>query len=342
MFRAFWKRDEEPKPHAAGPAEAPTAAVSAASAPASAEAAADDPSAAGSGVEAALRRALDWRVRVLMTDLPADVQKSDGPALVELARHEEDAVLRQTPGAALEALSLARDPDTPLHKLTAVFERDPMLAQALLRVANSAWHRRDGDMLTSLPMSIQRIGQRGVQGVLTGALIQQSLCRPGGGYDDQVHRVWSHMQRTAPLARQLAPAFKVEPETAFMQALLHDVGKLVLFSHMTALRLSLKRELKLPEGFFRPLLWHLHEPLGGLAALRWEIGEPTAHVIGSHHRRPVPAEPDLETEVIYVAEALELARCNQARFDLAKLWQDGGLTADPGYVEAAIAQLPAA
>jgi len=124
--------------------------------------------------------------------------------------------------------------------------------------------------------------------------------------------------------------------------MLHDVGKLVLFSHMTTLRLSLKRELRLPEAFFRPLLWHLHEPLGGLAALRWEMGDATAHVIGGHHRRPVPERADLATEVIFVAEAVELARCNTTKLDLPQLWQDGGLTADPGAVEAAIATLPAA
>lgn len=293
-------------------------------------------------VEAQLRRALAWRVQVLTDGNPAEIQRSDGPALIEMAVRDDEAVVRQTPGAALEALALARDPDTPLHQLAAVFERDPMLAQALLRLANSAWHRREGDMLTSLPLAVQRIGQRGVQGVLAGSLIQQALCRPGGGYDEQVHRVWSHMQRTAPLARAIASAFRVDPETAFMHALLHDVGKLVLFSHMTSLRLSLKRELKLPEAFFRPLLWHLHEPLGGLAALRWEMGDATAHVIGGHHRRPVPERADLATEVIYVAEALELARCNATRLDLPQLWQDGGLTADQGAVEAAIAGLPAA
>ncbi len=340
MFRSLWKRMSGPETPASG--QPPEAAAIEARPEALAPPAASVPATEVTSVEPQLRRALDWRVKVLMADLSPEVQKSDGPALVELALRDEEAVLRQTPGAALEALMLARDVDTPVHKLTTVFEKDPMLAQALLRLANSAWHRRDSDMLTSLPMSVQRIGQRGVQGVLTAALIQQSLCRPGGGYDDQVHRVWSHMQRTAPLARTLARAFGVDPETAFMQALLHDVGKLVLFSHMTSLRLSVKRELKLPDTFFRPMLWHLHEPLGGLAALRWELGEQSAHVIGTHHRRPAPTKPELETEVLYVAEALELARCNGAKFDLPKLWQDGALTADQAEVEAAITQLPSA
>lgn len=338
MFRSLWKRVSRPAEPDEGSAHEPTLAE--APAPESPNAA---PTAAEPlGVDAQLRRALAWRVQVLMEGASTEVQRSDGPALVELAIRDEESHLRQTPGAALEALMLARDPDTPLHKLTAVFEKDPMLAQALLRLANSAWHRRDGDMLTSLPMAVQRIGQRGVQGVLTGALIQQSLCRPGGGYDEQVHRVWSHMQRTAPLARMLAKSFGVDPETAFMHALLHDVGKLVLFSHMTTLRLEHKRDLSLPGTFFRPLLWHLHEPLGGLAALRWEMGDTTAHVIGGHHRRPVPESAEKATEVIYVAEALELARCNAARFDMPKLWQEGGLTADPAEVEAAIANLPTA
>jgi len=225
MFKSLWNRVAGHTPPAADataaapplePAPVPVAApVRSASAPS------EEPT-----VEAQLRRALAWRVQVLTDGNPPEVLKSDGPALVELAVRDDEAVVRQTPGAALEALALARDPDTPLHQLSAVFEKDPMLAQALLRLANSAWHRREGDMLTSLPLAVQRIGQRGVQGVLAGSLIQQALCRPGGGYDEQVHRVWSHMQRTAPIARAIATAFRVDPETAFMHALLHDVGKL--------------------------------------------------------------------------------------------------------------------
>ena len=96
------------------------------------------------------------------------------------------------------------------------------------------------------------------------------------------------MQRTAPVARAIAPAFGVDAETAYSLALLHDVGKLVVFDHVSRLRHDHRRELKMPDLFFRQLLAHLHEPLGGLAVLRWDLGADAARAVAEHHRRPVP------------------------------------------------------
>jgi HD-like signal output (HDOD) protein len=278
-------------------------------------------------------------VQVLMQDLADEVRRSDAPELVERAVRDEEAALRQTPGAALEAMAMARDPDTPLARLEGVFQRDPMLAQSLLRSANSAFHRRDGEPTRSIPGAVQRVGTRGVQAVLAASIVQQSLCRPGSGYDGLVERVWTHMQRSAPIARVLAPAFATDPETAYLHALLHDVGKLVLFSHMTAMRTHHRRELRLPPAFFSALLWHLHEPVGGLAASRWGLGDETARVIGEHHRRPLPATPDPATEVVYAAEAIDLCSANNLRLDLDRIWREGGLTTDVAEVEARLPQL---
>ena len=279
-------------------------------------------------VEAALRRSLHWRAKVLMDGASHDARHSDAPELVEELTKAGEQIIRQPPDAAMRALNVARNPNSSLAQIVVLFEHDPMLVQALLRQANSVFYKRDGNPCNSVHAAVQRVGLKGVQGILMESMVQQMLCRPGGSYDALVQKVWSHMQRTAPIARALAPAFGVDGETAYSLALLHDVGKLLTFDHISSLRHKRRREVKMPDVFFRQLLWHLHEPLGGLAVLRWGMGVEAARAIAEHHRRPAPQSPDLMTECLYVSEAIELAHTNFTKLDWDVIWKNGEITTD--------------
>ena len=341
MFSQLWRRltgaREPDAPATSSPAPVTGVATATVSPPATNDAPAHtEPEVA---TEASLHRSLEWRARVLMEGASREAKASDGPELVEGLRTANDSVIRQPPQAAQRALLVANDPDSPVSRVTALFENDPMLAQGLLRQANSIFYRRDSAPCTSLNAGVQRVGMKGVQGVLMASMVQQMLCRPGGAYEALVQKVWSHMQRTAPVARAIAPAFGMDPESAYSLALLHDVGKLVIFDHITRLRHDHRRDVKLSESFLRDLLGHLHEPLGGLAVLRWDLGADAAHAVAEHHRRPLPATPDRVTECLYVAESVELAHTNFTKLDWEKIWEDGGITADAGAVQERLSHL---
>lgn len=289
--------------------------------------------------EPSLHRSLDWRCRVLNDGASQQIQQSDGPGLVEALRKADDSIIRQPPDAAMLALKIANNPDSPMNAIVSLFEGDPMLAQALLRQANSVYYRRGDAAVNSLNAAVQRVGVKAVQGVLMGSLVQSTLCRPGGAYDGLVTKVWTHMQRTAPLARGLARVFTVDAESAFSLALLHDVGKLVVFDHVSSLRHRERRELRIPDAYFRQMLWHVHEPLGGLAALRWGMGGEAAHAIAEHHRRPAPEQPDMMTECLFVSESIELCHSNFTKLDWDKIWLAGGITTDRGAVETRLREM---
>lgn len=333
MFSNFWKRlfgaarDSKPNTEAASVMPDPVVATvaPAVTAPScAAEPLRDD----AATVEAQLRRSLHWRSKVLMEGASKDAMASDGPALVEELTRADEGVIRQPPEAAQRALMVSRNPNSSLAQIVVLFEHDPMLVQALLRQANSVYYRRDGNPCNSVHAGVQRVGLKGVQDILMESMVQHMLCRPGGSYDALVQKVWTHMQRTAPLARALSPAFGVDGETAYSLALLHDVGKLLAFDHVSALRHKRRREIKMPDLFFRQILLHLHEPLGGLAALRWGIGADAARAISEHHRRPAPKQLDLMTECLYVSEAIELAHTNFTKLDWEKIWDTGEITTD--------------
>ena len=280
----------------------------------------------------ALWEIITERVNQLLAEIPESQTKSDAPTVFQMLADSLDTSIAQPPHAAQRALAVSRNPNSGVDELARLFASDPGLAQALLSHANSPFYSGLGDHCSSLASAIQRIGSSGVESVLLSSTVRGVMCRPGGRYDALVDQVWSHMVRTGPIARQIAPAFGVEPERAFSMALLHDAGKLVMFEQVSNYRKNQRREVTLSLHQLLSALKRLHEPIGGLAALRWGLEERAVRAIAHHHRDPVPHHHDALGEVIYLAEKLDLAAINGIPVDLDALWVHGGLSGDSSAV----------
>ncbi len=272
-----------------------------------------------------VRRALRTALERLEATLEPMERRGDALTFFERIAKSGEKTVRQPPAAAQRALDLLRR-DVAIPELVKLVEQDPVLAQSLLRFANSAANST-GAHSTSLAESIRRVGTQGLRSVILSSMVEGTLCRTGTAYDGMVRQVWEHMVRTAPIARLLAPGFGVVPDEAFTLALLHDVGKLVLFDRLGTLRAELRREVKLTPQFLPRLLVELHEVLGGAAALRWGLGKAAVAVVSSHHRRSDPLQPNLPAECVYVAERLDLAKNRGEGVNLVRWFEEGRLQA---------------
>ena len=244
--------------------------------------------------------------------------------------------LRRPPAAAQRAMSACRSDNVHVETLVEFLEGDPALTQAILARANSAYYSRGGPRCLSLRDAIVRQGRQSVHSVLVEQTMTTLVYTGTGPMRRMVDEVWSHMVRTAPVARDLAPVFGVEPEQAFALALLHDVGKLVVFDRIATLRTAERSELAISGETLSRTLRLLHEPLGGHCALGWDLGDDAARAIASHHRTADVA-PDKLTEVIWLAEQVDLARVRGQAIDLPALWSNGRLTGQLAGVEQLLA-----
>jgi len=276
---------------------------------------------AGTEVRRALRTALER----LESKLDPMERRGDALTLFERISKSGEKTVRQPPAAAQRAFDLLRR-DVAIPELVRLVEQDPMLAHSLLRFANSVTNST-GARTSSLSESIRRVGTQGLRSVILSSMVEGTLCRTGTAYDGMVRQVWDHMIRTAPIARTLAPAFGVVPDEAFTLALLHDVGKLVLFDRLGTLRAELRREVKLTPTVMPLLLRALHEILGGAAALRWGLGKGAVGVIAAHHRTADMVEPNLAAECVHVAERLDLAMVRHENVNLVRWFDEGRLGA---------------
>ncbi len=252
----------------------------------------------------------------------------DAAALLELAAKGPDEMIRRLPSAAQTSLALCDDPNLTRGQLAEKLSDDPSLVQSLLRCANSAAYGAGKAPVIGISQAIDRIGMAGTRSLIFSNAIDGVLSRPGGEFDAMASDVWQHMVRTAPLARTLAPLFAVDPDEAFSIALLHDVGKLVIFDRISVLRAKVRRDVKLTPGFTKSLLMDLHETLGAMAAEAWNMGPRASRAIGSHHRRSSDGRPNPLAEVVFLAEALDHAMRRNERFDLRGVLFDGKLKVD--------------
>lgn len=289
-------------------------------------------------MENALRALTQKRVSLLLSRADGLTMSSDAPQLLETISNSEQFEIAPVPTTVARALRMTRDLDASMLELVDIFESDAALAQEALRMADSAFYRRPGGTITSILDASQRIGMSGLQSVLMGHLASSALRRPGGNHDEIVDAVHRHGVRTASISRRLARVFTIEDETAYSLGLLHDVGKLVLFDVIGGLRAEKRREVRVPPPFLKAMLRELHEPLGGLAALRWGLPPSHARAIARHHRDPQPEQLEPLIELLYVSERADLAQLHEERLDTERWWREGALRSDRGTIEPLIAQ----
>ena len=289
-----------------------------------------------------------WRQQVARTALalreqhpaPADAggrtARAHAERLLVAIAVDLDIVVRQPPPAAQEALAVAGDPGCELPALLRVVERDPAVTRGLMRHASSAMFAAAGPP-ASLDDAVRRLGSRGVQvAVLAG--MAEALLHGSGQYLQEAEGVWAHMVRVGPLARALAPAFDVPGDEAFLLGLLHDVGKLVLIDLLSAVRHELRRDVELPPRLAADALRELHEPLGGLALLRWGVDPRAAWAVAHHHRRDAGIEAGRRSQLLYVAERLDAARTRRQPVDVERWAAEGRLTVPTARVAAVVAR----
>lgn len=272
-----------------------------------------------------LRDRLATRADRIATRVRGESYAQDVRALLDRVVRSEESSIRPIPTAAKRAMSLARDPLANLQDVAEAFERDPSLAEGLLKLANSAWYRVSDTTVESLREALHRTGSAGAESVILRHTLQWTLCRPGGACEAMTAQVWLHLTRTAALSRALAPAFGLEPESAYLLGLLHDSGKLVLFDAVSEHRRRARGATALPYPILRHMLRDLHEPLGGLAMLRWGLEPGSCAAVADHHRSDPAQRVNAASELLFVAERADLAFAHARPCDPAAWIAEGGL-----------------
>jgi len=183
------------------------------------------------------------------------------------------------PATAIELLNLSRSPKVEFDQITAVLQKDPLVAAQVLKVAQSAAYAR-GARLTSLQDAVVRLGLETVAGVFMQVSMNMKVFR-APGYEKVMVKLRRHSAMVANVARIVCRRTSVYDEYAFLCGLLHDVG---IAAGAAAIGTSA------PFDVAWPAIIDAHAEAGRSLCVAWKLPPDVALVVQAHHGAP-PGQP---------------------------------------------------
>lgn len=183
------------------------------------------------------------------------------------------------PQSALRLRNLVASPTHTLKEVVAAVMLDPMLAAAVMRIANSPAYSR-GNETTSLAAAVQRVGEKELSRLSLASGLGASTSAAGPLLDVRRAAMTSALT-SAVLCERLANLFGLDPETMFLAGLLHDVGVLVALGTLELITNQSKDARSAAE--WMELANRHHVTLGTLLAEKWGLPEKVREAIATHH-----------------------------------------------------------
>lgn len=195
--------------------------------------------------------------------------------------------LRPSSNVAIRALQLIHGEDTSIVELTQLILKDQVLAANMLKEANSAYYGLSRQVHT-ISQAIVYLGMRTFKKIVMDTCLADMYNRRITTYDMEDGAFFYHSVTCARISEAIAKITgRVEPETAYLAGLLHDIGKIVierygadLFTQVTS-RVLLKNESFVQAE--KDVFGLDHAAVGQYIAQNWQLPEELEEAIAFHH-----------------------------------------------------------
>lgn len=125
-----------------------------------------------------------------------------------------------------------RDPDSSVKDYVEIVNKDPVMSAAVLKLANSVYFNPTGGYIGDIERAIVKLGIEGLRSVLSAAVMQPIIQRESPYFSQTGQRLWAHSLNTAIACEIVGHARRQERFKAYMLGLVHDIGKITLFSEL--------------------------------------------------------------------------------------------------------------
>jgi putative nucleotidyltransferase with HDIG domain len=195
-------------------------------------------------------------------------------------------MLPSPPHAVLEIIRTLEDGDAPAETLARKIEADMGLLAHVLRLVNTPYYATEG-RVSSIQQAIMLLGLNEIRNLACMHGIADYFQEQGASNFDYQSFI-CHSAGVGCVARQLARPALLNPDTAFVAGMLHDIGQLALaitlpqqFDHVLAYRKQHNCTLEEAE---LAIIGIDHAQVGGNLMRHWHLPEEICEAIAYHHQ----------------------------------------------------------
>lgn len=146
--------------------------------------------------------------------------------------NSKDIKLPSFPDVVINIRTALEDPSCTADRLATVVKTDPVLVARLLMSANSAFHNRAGVEIVDLDLAISRLGFEVVRNTAITLAVEQIFnASEHKNVQDMTKQLWNGSLSLASMSFVIARGTNtLNPDSAFLCGLLHDIGKLYILT----------------------------------------------------------------------------------------------------------------
>ncbi len=228
-----------------------------------------------------------------------DEPRPKAPRLDENSLRKMASELKPDSNVAIRALQLVRGDDICFRELEELILKDQVLCGRILGIVNSARYGLQRQ-ITKLSHAINLLGTTTFKKIVMQACIKGLYSKPFKGYELDDQAFFHHAVACAELSQFLADRLAIaDPEEAYLAALMHDIGKILVEQNFTNTFITVKMSASIKRiPFFlaeKECLGTDHAELGKFVAQEWGLPNALVRAISYHHE---PHKTDDSKELV--------------------------------------------
>jgi putative nucleotidyltransferase with HDIG domain len=202
---------------------------------------------------------------------------------------------------------IVNDPDSTTEEIARVIAEDAGITLRLLRVVNSAYFGYS-QKVESLDQAVMALGTSQVRDLVLATTVADKF---EGLPDDLINMesFWQHSLACGVMARSLAQTRReINLEPFFLGGMLHDVGRLVMFSKMPekcrdiVARCLTSNEVM--QAVERDVFGFDHAEVGGCLLSSWGLPPNLEEAVASHHLPQRAVRNPMLASVVHIADVV--------------------------------------
>lgn len=204
--------------------------------------------------------------------------------------------------ATMKIRHVLNEPDVSIDKIARAVAMEMVLSAQVLRLSNSAAFSRGSKSTSDLRTAISRLGFSMVRNLAIAIGMKQMAQRTERGAMPIVDGLWTRSIRVAALAFGIAKKrSRLNPETAMLAGLLHDIGKFYILY-----RARDYADIFVDEAALWDVVDRWHTDIGDAILQSWDVPEEISQAVRDHRNlgRTHFGPPDL-TDLLTAADFLD-------------------------------------